>query len=67
MKSGIHPELYEVQVSCMCGNSFLTRSTMPSIKATVCSACHPAYTGKLRKLDVMGRIKKFEKKYGVKK
>ena len=67
MKKDIHPELHEVSVSCTCGNAFTTRSTITSIKVTLCSNCHPHYTGKKKLVDVAGRIEKFEKKFGKKK
>ncbi|MCZ9337376.1 50S ribosomal protein L31, partial [Streptomyces sp. TRM76130] len=43
MKRDIHPEYVETQVSCTCGASFTTRSTIESgtIRAEVCSECHP--------------------------
>ena len=68
MKSGIHPTYVETQVSCTCGNTFTTRSTEPSgeIRAEVCSACHPFYTGKQKILDTGGRVARFEKRYAKK-
>ena len=66
MKSGIHPEYLETQVSCSCGNAFSTRSTKQSgeIRVEVCSNCHPFYTGKQKILDAGGRVARFEKRYG---
>ena len=66
MRSGIHPEYVETQVTCGCGNPFTTRSTKTSGKITVetCSACHPFYTGKQRILDSGGRVARFEARYG---
>lgn len=48
MKAGIHPEYVETTVTCTCGSTFTTRSTEKSgqLRADVCSACHPFYTGK---------------------
>lgn len=63
MKSAIHPELHEVNAHCACGNSFITHSTMSDIRATICSACHPFYTGEQKFLDTAGRIEKFEKRF----
>ena len=37
-----------------------------TIKAEVCSNCHPFYTGKQKILDTGGRVAKFEKRYGKK-
>ena len=68
MKSGIHPEYVETQVTCTCGSSFTTRSTAKNgvIRADVCSQCHPFYTGRQKILDAGGRVAKFEKRFGVK-
>lgn len=63
MKKDIHPEIYDITAMCTCGNSFETTSTQPSIKVTLCSACHPFYTGTQKFVDTAGRIEKFEKKY----
>ena len=66
MKSEIHPNYQVTNVTCGCGNSFVTRSTAPNgvIRTDVCSACHPFYTGKQKIMDVGGRVDKFEKRYG---
>ena len=66
MKQGIHPEYVETTVTCTCGNTFTTHSTAPGgvIRAEVCSACHPFYTGKQKILDTGGRVARFEKRYG---
>lgn len=66
MKKGIHPELHTVIARCACGNSFETRSTNTDIRVTICSACHPFFTGAQRFVDTAGRIEKFEKKYAKK-
>jgi large subunit ribosomal protein L31 len=63
MKENIHPELHEVTVHCTCGNSFVTHSTQSDLRVTLCSACHPFYTGAQKFVDTAGRIEKFEKKY----
>jgi large subunit ribosomal protein L31 len=66
VKSGIHPEYVETQVSCSCGNQFTTHSTRKggSIHVEVCSNCHPFYTGKQKILDSGGRVARFEARYG---
>ncbi len=65
MKPEIHPRYVPVQVTCSCGNTFVTRSTKGSdISADFCAACHPFYTGKQKIMDVGGRVEKFEKRYG---
>ena len=65
MKAGIHPEYNDVAVTCSCGNSFTTRSTMnKALHVEVCSACHPFYTGKQKIVDTAGRVERFRQKYG---
>jgi large subunit ribosomal protein L31 len=65
MKADIHPDYKVVNVTCACGNSFKTRSTMGDISVDVCGACHPFYTGKQRLVDTAGRIDRFRRKYGT--
>lgn len=68
MKSGIHPEYSDVQVTCSCGNTFTTRSTLGRpLHVEVCASCHPFYTGKQKIVDTAGRVEKFRQKYGMKK
>jgi large subunit ribosomal protein L31 len=65
MKSDIHPDYNEIEVTCSCGNVFKTKSTMKkALHIEVCSACHPFYTGKQKIIDTAGRVEKFNKKYG---
>lgn len=67
MKAKIHPKYYDnAKVTCSCGNSFTTGSTQPEVKVEICSNCHPFYTGKQRIVDTMGRVERFEKRYGAK-
>ena len=63
MKEAIHPEYTECQVTCSCGENFVTRSTINEMRVNVCSACHPFYTGKQKLLDTEGRVDRFNKKY----
>jgi large subunit ribosomal protein L31 len=64
MKASIHPEYQEITVTCSCGNSFKTRSTVGhDLSLDVCSNCHPFYTGKQKMVDTAGRVDKFRKKY----
>ena len=66
MKDGIHPKTNEeVVVTCACGNSFSTISTLEKINVEICSACHPFYTGQQKFVDTEGRIDKFVKKQKV--
>lgn len=66
MKADIHPSYQDVNVTCSCGNTFTTRSTIgkPSFTVEVCSACHPFYTGKQKIVDTAGRVERFRQKYG---
>ena len=66
MKSEIHPTYQVTDVTCGCGNTFVTRSTAQNgvIRADVCSACHPFYTGKQKILDTGGRVARFEARFG---
>ena len=52
MKKDLHPNYPEITVTCSCGNSFKTQSTMAKdTNIEVCSKCHPFYTGKILKSD----------------
>jgi len=67
MKAKTHPEYREITVTCSCGNSWQTRSTMvKALHIEVCSACHPFYTGKQKIVDTAGRVEKFRQKYARK-
>lgn len=65
MKAKIHPEYSEVTITCSCGNSWTTRSTLSrdQLHVEVCSACHPFYTGKQKIVDTAGRVERFKQKY----
>jgi large subunit ribosomal protein L31 len=64
MKAETHPEYTEIKVTCSCGNTFNTRSTMgEDLQVEVCSACHPFYTGQQKIVDTAGRVDQFRKKY----
>jgi large subunit ribosomal protein L31 len=64
MKQGIHPEYKEALVTCACGNSWTTRSTLDSIHVEICSHCHPFFTGRQKLVDTAGRVERFRRKYG---
>jgi len=66
MKQGIHPNYYLATVTCACGNTFQTGSTVESIKVEICSACHPFFTGKQKFIDTAGRVERFKRKYKLK-
>ena len=67
MKSDIHPKYQEIAVTCSCGNSFATRSTLSKteLHLDVCSSCHPFYTGKQKVGDRRGRVERFKRRYGM--
>ncbi len=67
MKADIHPAYQDITVTCSCGNSFPTRSTVgKDLSIEVCSQCHPFYTGKQKMVDTGGRVDRFRRKYGMK-
>jgi len=63
MKPKLHPEYKLCTVTCACGNTFQTRSTVGDFKVEICSVCHPFFTGKQKLIDSAGRIEKFNRKY----
>lgn len=63
MKETGHPEYHECAVSCSCGNTFKTRSTLKEIKLAICSSCHPFFTGQQKLVDTAGRVERFKKRY----
>lgn len=64
MKPEGHPQYTKTVLICACGAKHETRSTRgPEIHISICSACHPFYTGKQKFVDEAGRIEKFNRKY----
>ena len=63
MKKGLHPVYKRSVVTCICGNTFETRSTTGNLKVEICSKCHPFFTGKQKLVDSAGRVERFKKKY----
>ena len=64
MKEKIHPEYKKAIVTCACGNTFETRSTVGDIRVEVCSSCHPFFSGVQKFVDTDGRVEKFKKRAG---
>lgn len=63
MNKKIQPQVNkECKVTCVCGSSFTTISTLNEIKVDICSSCHPFYTGTAKFVDTEGRIDKFNRK-----
>jgi large subunit ribosomal protein L31 len=64
MQKNIHPAYEEIKVTCSCGNTFSTRSTIGrDLHLEICSKCHPFYTGNQKIIDSAGRVERFRKKY----
>jgi len=66
MKKEGHPEYKELNVTCSCGSSFKTKSTITkgTLHIEICSDCHPFYTSKQKIVDTAGRVDRFQQKYG---
>lgn len=66
MKANIHPAWYAgAKVTCACGNTFVTGSTLPEIRVEICSKCHPFFTGAQKFIDTLGQVDRFVKKVEV--
>mgnify|MGYP006140203243 FL=1 len=67
MKQEIHPNYTDIKMTCSCGNTFTTKSTMhkDAMNIDICSECHPFYTGKQRLVDTAGRVDRFTKRFGA--
>ena len=64
MKKDIHPEYFDTTVTCNCGETFVTGSTVPEIRVEICSKCHPVYTGSAQfRSQGGGRVERFRKRY----
>lgn len=63
MQAEIHPQYFpKAKASCACGNKFTVGSTREALNVSICSACHPFYTGKEKNVDTAGRIDRFKKR-----
>ena len=67
MKSGIHPKYQDITVTCSCGNTFPTGSTLgdKELNIEICSNCHPFYTGKQKIIDTAKRVDVFNKRFSM--
>ncbi len=64
MKEKIHPKFEDVTITCACGNTIKTASTLAKdFSVELCSKCHPFFTGKQRLVDSTGRVDRFKKRY----
>ena len=67
MQNEIHPKYEDITVTCSCGNSFVTKSTLcKDLHVEICAKCHPFYTGQQKMVDTAGRVERFRKKYAKK-
>ncbi|HEX6971417.1 MAG TPA: 50S ribosomal protein L31 [Limnochordia bacterium] len=64
MKEGIHPTYHVATVTCACGETFQTGSTVERIRVEICSKCHPFYTGDRQQklIDTGGRVERFRRR-----
>jgi large subunit ribosomal protein L31 len=68
VKAQIHPTYYhDAVVHCLCGNTFVTGSTVKELKTEVCSVCHPFFSGQQRIVDTQGRVDRFQQRQQRKK
>ncbi len=65
MKKETHPTYEAATITCACGRSLETRSTVKTMTVNTCSACHPFFTGQQTMLDTEGRVDLFRKRYGL--
>jgi large subunit ribosomal protein L31 len=80
MKPEIHPDYHTVVfVDSATGEEWTTRSTVtsketrdiegeevPVVRLEISSVSHPFWTGKMREMDVDGKIERYRKRYGSK-
>lgn len=64
-KDNTIPQYNLVTVSCACGASFESGSTLPEIRVDICSSCHPYFTGNSKLRKSQGQVEKFNKKYNI--
>ncbi len=63
MKANIHPNWNEnITVTCACGETFTSGSTVEKIRVEICSKCHPLFTGQSKLVDTLGQVDRFIKK-----
>jgi len=65
MKKDIHPKYGKCTVTCGCGHTWETRSTVSEIRIEICSNCHPFFTGQQKMVDSLGRVDRFTRKFGT--
>lgn len=62
MKKDIHPQYNKITITCSCGNTITTGSTLgiEDLSVDICSKCHPFYTGEQKIVDTDNLVKKYE-------
>src|SRR5258708_2930834 len=66
MQTAIQPQWFtDAKVSCACGNTFTTGSTVEKIQVDICAKCHPFFTGTQKFVDTLGQVDKFQQKTKV--
>jgi large subunit ribosomal protein L31 len=63
LKAGTHPQYFQTTISCACGNTIQTRSTVKNLRVEICSNCHPFFTGRQKLVDSAGRVERFRRRY----
>jgi len=67
LKKEIHPNYRIATVTCSCGNTFQTKTTVGDLKVEICSKCHPFFTGTQKLIDTAGRVEKYYRRFGKSK
>ena len=67
LKKDLHPNYVATTVTCTCGSTFQTRSTVQGgkIPPAVCPQCHPVYTGNQQDTDPGGRRRRSQPPQGT--
>ena len=65
MNKDIHPQWHpQATITCACGKTYSTGSTVEKIQTEICAACHPFYTGAQKIIDSARRVEKFTERAG---
>ena len=66
MKKGIHPNYYDVEVTCSCGNKFNTKSTVGKPCGLKYAPHAIRFIQANKKIvDTAGRVERFRQKYAT--